>query len=482
MTPVIIVAMDGLQPAQVTPELMPSLSAFAEAGVRFDNHHPVYPSVTRANVVSLLTGRYPGAHGLAANKMVARDLDADRVIEASKEGLTELEEKTGRVLFAPNLADILGENGGEYVAIGTGTTGNSFLQNPNTDRSGGATIHPEFSKPRGLHGELVGRFGPWAEMARPNSRRITQAFRVLREYVLTERRPSVAMLWSSDPDGTQHDTGVGSEASTKALAHVDRHLGQLLESLAQRGEDRETDVVVVSDHGYSTITQSIEIALRRGGFPQGGRPGGVLAAGNGGSVLFYVNRRNPATAWRLADYLMAQPWCGAVIASDEVGEIEGAVPASAVGVEGPRAPDITMSFAWDSRVNGAGFAGYAYNGGGAPGLGMHGSMSRHEMRSVLIARGPSFKTGVASTAPSGHVDLTPTLLRILGIDAGVAMDGRVLEEGLAGGPAPGSVASTTETLEAECAVRGGLYRQYVTVSTVGSTRYVIEGNRRQETD
>ena len=482
MTAVIIVAMDGLQPAQVMPELMPNLAAFASDGVRFDNHHPVYPSVTRTNVVSLLTGRYPGAHGLAANKMLARDLDPDRVIEASKEGLTELEKKTGSVLLAPNLADILGENGGEYVAIGTGTTGNAFLQNPNADRSGGATIHPEFSRPRDLHAELVRRFGPWAEMARPNSRRITQAFRILKGYVLAERRPSVALLWSSDPDGTQHDSGVGSEASTKALAHVDSHFGRLLESLAQSGEDSDTDVIVVSDHGYSTITQPIEVALRRDGFPQGGRAGGVLVASNGGSQLFYVNKRNPATAQRLAAYLMAQPWCGALIASDELGEIEGTVPASAVGIEGPRAPDIAMSFAWDSRVNGAGFAGYAYNSGGAPGLGMHGSMSRHEMRSVLIARGPSFKSGVTTTAPSGHVDLTPTLLRVLGIDPGVPMDGRVLEEALTNGPDPSSVASTTDTLEAERIIQNGLYRQYVTVSTVGSTRYVIEGNRRGDTD
>jgi predicted AlkP superfamily pyrophosphatase or phosphodiesterase len=63
MVSVLIVAFDGLQPAQVIPEMMPNLSSLAAQGVTFTNHHPVYPSVTRVNVSSLVTGRNPGGHG-----------------------------------------------------------------------------------------------------------------------------------------------------------------------------------------------------------------------------------------------------------------------------------------------------------------------------------------------------------------------------------------------------------------------------------
>ena len=107
MTAVIIVAMDGLQPLQVIPDLMPNLSSFAAEGVRFDNHHPVYPSVTRTNVASLLTGRYPGAHGLAANRMLVRDLDPHRVIEASKEGRFEDVQKLIELRMDVNAMDSL---------------------------------------------------------------------------------------------------------------------------------------------------------------------------------------------------------------------------------------------------------------------------------------------------------------------------------------------------------------------------------------
>ena len=82
MTEVLIVVFDGLQPAQVTPELMPNLSRFAEGGVFFANHHPVFPTVTRVNAATMVTGRFPGGHGLVANTMVARDFDPDRVIPA----------------------------------------------------------------------------------------------------------------------------------------------------------------------------------------------------------------------------------------------------------------------------------------------------------------------------------------------------------------------------------------------------------------
>ena len=39
-----------------------------------------------------------------------------------------------------------------------------------------------------------------------------------------------------------------------------------------------------------------------------------------------------------------------------------------------------------------------------------GSMSQHELRNVLFARGPSFKQGVKLDTPSRNTDLAPTVL------------------------------------------------------------------------
>ena len=481
MGSVLIVGIDGLQPAQVTPERMPSLSAFASEGVIFANHHSVFPTVTRANVVSMLTGRPPGGHGLAANMLVFPELDPHRAIPALEPELSQVAQRLDKLLLAPVLADILGDHGQQYVGVGIGSSGNSFLQNSNAELSGGATIHPEFCLPRDLHRQVVEKVGPWPEKSPSNEDRFTHAIRIVTDYVIPEREPAVTMLWCSEPDTSQHAAGVGSQLSERALTAADRQLGRLLGWLEDTGRRANTDVIIISDHGYSTIRTSVEVEsiLREEGFPDGERPGGVVVAPNGGSLLFYVHGGEPAVAERLAGWLTPQPWCGAIVASEAVGLIDGALPASLVGVEGPRAPHLTMSFAWDSEPNEAGFPGHIF-GSGRPGVGTHGSMSRHEQRSVLIARGPSFKRGLALDTPSGNVDLAPTVLEVLGVDGGEAMEGRVLQEALADGPDPGSLAWTTEVEKAERPVKGGVYRQEITVSRAGTTTYVDEGRARLE--
>ena len=57
------------------------------------------------------------------------------------------------------------------------------------------------------------------------------------------------------------------------------------------------------------------------------------------------------------------------------------------------------------------------------------------------------------------------------------MDGRVLSEALADGPDATEVDWSTETHRAEHELGGATYRQQITISTVGKTSYVDEGNR-----
>ena len=473
MTSVLIVVFDGLQPAQVHPDLMPNLSRFADEGVFFENHHPVFPSVTRINAASMVTGRYPGGHGLAANTMVARDYDPALVFSALEPTLADMKRKTGRVLLAPTLADILSEHGLEYTAIGVGTSGNAYVHNPSADSSGGATIHPEFTLPYPLSERLASRFGEWPEESQPNTPRFHHAIRILTEHILPEREPAVALIWSSEPDKAQHAYGVGSEMSDRAIREADAGFGQMMDWLETNGR-AETDVMVVSDHGYSTIREVVDVEshVRDAGF--GGDD--VLVAPNGGSVLFYT--RDSATAGRLAAHLMSQPWCGAVLASEAAGDIEGTLPLALVGGDGPRAPELSMSFTWDSEKNDAGYAGFADSSGGAPGLGQHGSMSRHEMNNTLLARGPSFKTRKRITSPTGNVDIAPTVLGLLGLTVPDDMEGRTIVEALV--DSPDSVEATTDAHTTEREVLNGVYRQETTLSQVGSTVYLDSGSGWRE--
>ena len=472
---VLVVVFDGLQPAQITAELMPNLTEFARTGVTLADHHPVFPTVTRVNASSLVTGRLPGQHGLAGNTFLCRDYDPHQVIPAMEPTLQAIADATGRALLAPTLADLLHGRGMTYVAMGAGTSGNAYLHNPNAATSGGATIHPDFTLPRPLHAELEARFGEWPAQDLPNTARLTHARRILTEYVLPELDPEVALIWSSEPDKAQHEYGVGLGLANQALMEADAEFGELLAWLELNGRAGATDVFVTSDHGYSTITETIRIEsmMRESGFPTIDQAGGVAVAGNGGSALFYVNQNDPTVAETVARWLTSHDWCGPLFASERVSHPTATLPASLIGCDGPRSPDLVMSFAWNSEPNSAGYAGHAFATGGAPGQGQHGSMSRHELRNVGLARGPSIRESVVVDTPSGNVDLAPTILHLLGCaDLAADMDGRILHETLrdGGGTAP---AQWSTTHEAE----GHGYRQRLRMSHVGAAAYVDWGNR-----
>ena len=480
---VVVAVFDGLQQSQVTPELMPNLHGLANEGVTFTNHHCVFPSVTRINGSSMVTGRYPGAHGLAGNTVVMRDFDRYRAFSALEPTLKEVAEQLGTVLLVPTLADILSEHGQEYVAVGTGTTGNAYMHNPNAHRSGGATIHPEFTLPYSLHDEIVGRFGPWPDDSTPNTDRIALSIRVMTEYVIAERDPAVSLIWFSEPDHVHHAYGVGHPISNAALSATDAEFGKLLRWLSETGRIDDTDVMVISDHGYSTISEVVDIpgALRDGGFSVGDKPGDIIPATNGGAVLFYVNGNDQGTTDKLATWLMEQPWCGALASCGSAEKLPGLIPGRLIGIEGPRAPELVMSFRWTSTANDAGYPGTAFASGGAPGVGQHGGMSRREMNNVLYARGPSFKSGMTVNVPTGNVDLTPTILHVLGLNPETPMDGRPILEATKQGPDPNDVNWETEIHSAERPVNGGVFRQEITLSRVGTTVYVDEGQGRLDT-
>ncbi len=472
---VLIVVFDGLQPAQITPELMPNLAEFARSGVTLANHHPVFPTVTRVNVSSLVTGSLPGRHGLSGNTFLCRDYDPNQVIPAMEPTLQAIADTTGRVLLAPTLADVLGQHGMQYAAIGTGTSGNAYLQNPNAAESGGATIHPDFTLPRPLYGDLAERFGEWPAQDLPNTARLYHARRIMTEYVLPELDPAVALLWSSEPDKTQHEDGVGMGRAPQALRETDAEFGALIDWLDRNRRLQNTDILIASDHGYSTISETVPVEqiLRESGFPPIDQQGGVAVAGNGGSALFYVHEGDPATAESVAHWLISHEWCGALLASERVGQPTGTLPAALIGCDGPRSADLIMSFAWNSEPNASGYAGHAPATGGAAGQGQHGSMSRHELSNVGLAGGPSFHAGTVLETPTGNLDLAPTILHLLGInDAIPAMDGRVIGEALAGRPE-----SATDAWVSTHEAQSGNYRQRLQISHAGSAQYLDSGNR-----
>jgi arylsulfatase A-like enzyme len=292
--------------------------------------------------------------------------------------------------------------------------------------------------------------------------------------------PKYTLLWLSDPDKSQHETGVGSPTSLQGIESSDKNLGEVIKTLKDKGVWEKTDLMVVSDHGFSTIhrTPDVSALLKRGGFHahtklEDPESGDVMVVGLGGSVLLYVIDRQEAVVRRLVDFLQTTEWAGVIFSRVPV---EGTFPLEAVAYRTTNdAPDIILSLRWSAETNTYGAPGLMTTMGGTSGKGSHASLSRFDMNNTLVAHGPNFKRRFINDMPSGNVDVAPTILWLLGTKAPPTMDGRVLHEALAHSamkPAKPEV----KTIEASRSIGLFHWRQYLTFSTVATTRYFDEGN------
>jgi arylsulfatase A-like enzyme len=163
--------------------------------------------------------------------------------------------------------------------------------------------------------------------------------------------------------------------------------------------------------------------------------GAIVVAANAGSDYLFVPDGNIETVKAAVVSLQSRLQFGAVFVSDKHREIAGTLPMSLIKTEssgGGRAPDIIVSFSYDENVAVAGRPGISY-ASSINRRGDHGSFSPTDTHISLLASGPDFKSGFYDPLPTANVDIAPTVARILQFDM-PAVQGRVLEESLQGGP------------------------------------------------
>src|SRR6266513_806035 len=74
----LLIVVDGLRPDNVTRDVMPRLFQLGRRGIVFTAHHSVFPTVTRVNASSIVTGAYPERHGLMGNVIYIPKANATR--------------------------------------------------------------------------------------------------------------------------------------------------------------------------------------------------------------------------------------------------------------------------------------------------------------------------------------------------------------------------------------------------------------------
>jgi len=482
---------DGMRPDFISKQHTPTLWQLAQDGVMFANHHPVYPSSTEVNGTAIATGAYPQNSGIIGNREYRPRINALSPVDTQDTASIRKGDDISDVhyLMSPTLAETL-QSAGRSTAI-AGTKAVAILHDRRERPSGyrlGVVVSEGKVMPSSLQSSLDGSLGkfPAAENTlskRPNSARDEWTTRALIEKLWAGEVPDYSLLWLSDPDFSQHPTAPGSVKSLAALESCDQKLAQVLAELKRRGIRDQTDVFVVSDHGFSTIERGADVfgKLKKAGFPvvhnfsitNEPQAGQILVNGLGGTVMFYIIGHDSTTLEQLVKFLQKQDFSGVVFSSEKVKGTFSLKDANILSLE---APDVVLSMRWTTNQSRLGVPGMlTVDGSGNPSQGSHTSLSLYDMHNTLVGAGPDLKRGFTDTFPSGNVDLAPTILHLLGVEQKQPMDGRVLSEALTV-KAPKVSKPTTRRIEATRKFDESVWTQYLQISRVNDTIYFDQGN------
>ena len=520
-----LVVWDGMRPDFVTPQYTPTLYELAQRGTFFARHHCAYVSTTEVNGTTLATGMHPEHSGIIANTEYRPDLNwlGSYGTEALEVVRRSDAVSQGHYLGSKTVAELLHESGFPTIVASAKPIGLLHDRAPrkiSQAEKDSVTLFRGQTLPRRVLDSLtktrdIGPF-PVAEgadstdsgtasvrpkrsalaasivssntvAASPVSSRATLANAVdswttkaLVRGLWKNGVPKYSVLWLSEPDAAQHATGVGSEAAVAALESSDDQLAALLKGLEEKDALETTDVLVVSDHGFSTISRGPDVveSLKKTRFSaakqfQDPEPGDILVDNLGGTAFFYVFEHEEEVIKRLVTYMQGTDFAGVIFSALPV---EGTFRLSDVHLAATNgAPDVVVSMRWSADRNEYGAPGLLPVIEGKPGQGSHGSLSRFDLHNTLIAAGPDFKKGFVSQLPSGNIDVAPTILFILGAAAPVHLDGRVLVEALSGAQQE-SPKSDERLLEGHRDLGFLSWRQFLKSISVGNAVYFEEGN------
>jgi arylsulfatase A-like enzyme len=445
----LVVVVDGLRPDYVSADLMPRLVRLGQRGIVFNAHHSVFPTVTRVNASSFVTGTYPERHGLLGNHIYIPRVSATKGVNTGlRTDLEAVAHAEGRLLTAPSLGEILAQAGRRLLVVGSGSSGSVFLLNHASPDD--PMIHQEFTRPPALETRVRELLGPGPPHATPNDAQNQRAIDAYLKVGLDEIRPDVTLLWLSEPDSTSHAHGIGSPLTRKALALVDAGLGEIEDALKAKGLLDRTNIIVTSDHGFSTHTGSLKLDALVDPFARPMPDGSRDIVVSEGAI--YLRRPDPPRVAAIVAALQHRPEVGAIFTRPAAGGgtngvVAGTFSYDVVRWNHARSGDILVSANWTRDKNAAGYEGQTT----ATGVAGHGSSSPFDIHNTLIAAGPDFREHAVSEVPTANVDLAPTLLRLLGLNGAPTMSGRIIAEGLRNGPSPASlpVAHFTRTVTSD---------------------------------
>jgi predicted AlkP superfamily pyrophosphatase or phosphodiesterase len=359
---VILVSLDGFRYDYAKKYHADHLLALAAQGASApEGMLPAYPSITFPNHYSIVTGLYPGHHGILFNsfydpgrKEVYSYHDAKSMADGSWYG--------GTPLWV--LAEEQGMRSASFFWVGSE-----------------AEIH-------GVRPSYYLKF----DGSFPNGKRVDQVLAWL--HLPVEVRPHLITLYFSDTDTAGHQYGPDSPAVADAVRELDGEIGKLVEGIKE--SKLAVDLIVLADHGMAKV-EGPPIYLDNNGLD--------LASFSPiiGSLLYPKSEDDAQKAY---ETLRGK--------SDKFEVYRRAqVPAAFHFDNNPRAGDPVVIATGPYFVLAGGDSGITEH----PPVGMHGydATKMPEMKAIFIAAGPDIRRGVA-LKPFENVDVYPLVAKILRLD------------------------------------------------------------------
>ena len=230
-------------------------------------------------------------------------------------------------------------------------------------------------------------------------------------YVIEEHKPGLMLVHLVDLDAVEHRYGPESAQAAQTLGHCDERIGEMLLALHKVGMAGDTDVFIVSDHGFLAVDRVLHpnTLLVRAGLlqadTQGNITGGTVdTVSNSGSFFIYwpPSENLRPVVERALKPLFDQDLVWGVLGRHALKDL-GADPGAQLALEAPRGA------MFDLAASGPLISERATGGS-------HGYLPfRKGLESSFIAWGPDIKLG----ADLHHIRMTsigPTILKAMGIN------------------------------------------------------------------
>jgi hypothetical protein len=559
---VVLFVADGLRSRMVDDGTAPTMAALARAGVTLRNSHALFPTFTTANASAMATGHMLGDTGDFSNT-----IDAGFEVPGAGKSLTPFlesdpvlgdvdEHYSGNYLDEATILKLARDKG--YSTASVGKLGPALIFD-HTERTGKQTIilddmtgsaagiplsdemvarlHaadlPLAAPPRGENGKAGNVKTPGTHSANVVQQDYFAAVTTRAVLPLFKERdkPFVLVFWSRDPDGSQHNQGdslntlvpgINGPTSLAAIRNADDDLARIRSTLSELGLLDSTDIIVTSDHGFSTISKesrtsstvkiqyadalpghlpfgfvALDLAhalnlplldpddgyktIADGQHPRlgNGLIGGdrkspkIVVAANGGSDLIYLPDGDKALAKRVVDVLLGEDYVSGIFVDSKLGKFPGTAALDDIALEGSAVtpmPAIAINFRSFDTICGEPVrcTVEVADTGLQQGQGMHGSFSRADTWNFMAMQGPDFKSQFVDPAPASNADLGRTIAQLMQLplqDKGKLV-GRVLSETLPNGAVP---AYTSRVIKSDPAANG--LATVIDMQMVGTTRY-----------